>query len=318
MKNKYITLWVFSVSKVVNAQILESENFIKIQNILATQYNIHLKITPSIFSDIEGVSPQLRAEKLHSLFLDPDVDMLWAFTGGSASNEILEYLDFELIQKSNKALIGYSDVTILLNALYTKTKKINLLWPNIKTLIKNHPRTLQSIDILSHSIESPIWKMISFPSVYDVSIHSSLENTHMKTLQSWSAQWTGIGWNLSSICLLVNTSFFPSLENKILLIEECHEFSIGIIRRNLFRLREANGFKKLKGIIFWHINKKCYKDYNYTIEGTLKDVFWDLDIPIVIQAWFWHILPMQTLPIGWTYLIEANKNKIPLIQYSWN
>jgi muramoyltetrapeptide carboxypeptidase len=62
--------------------------------------------------------------------------MLWAITGGSASNEILEYLDFDLIRKFNKTVIGYSDVTILLNALYTQTGKINLLGPNLKTLLK--------------------------------------------------------------------------------------------------------------------------------------------------------------------------------------
>ncbi len=300
-----ITLWLFSVSKVQDPSLLESRYFIELRDELEKKYNILLKIPNGLFGKIEWVSPQKRADQIHALYEDPEVDILWALTGGSASNEILEYLDFDRIWKTKKPMIGYSDVTILLNAIFHKTGIVNFLWPNAKTLSKWIKWTQESTALLVQAIRQNSFSLKSFSYYFDLSIKETIKN-EIRILQAGNAECVGIWGNLSSVCLLVDTPFFPSLKDKILLLEECSEFSIGIIRRNLFRLRHAHWFRELRWVIFGHINKTCYKDYIYTLHQTLLDVFQDLDIPIITNVWLGHISPMQTLPIGWKYRINTH------------
>lgn len=307
MKTKKITIWVFSVSKVQDVSILNSEKFKNIQKILSEKYNIEIQIPKNSFWEIQWVSPRERANQIHDLFKDDDINILWAMTGGSASNEVLEYLDFELLRKHNKSIIGYSDTTILLNALYHNTGKVNFLWPHIKTLLKDLPWVNNSLDYLAKAIweQKKTMSLKNFTSIYDIWTWEEIEKLWIKVLKEGKSKAIWIWWNLSSIALLVDTTYLSSLENKILLIEECDEFSIWIIRRNLFRLRHAKWFQKLQWVIFWHINQACLRDYNYSLEETIKDVFYDIDIPIIMHAWHGHILPVETLPIGWEYIINT-------------
>ena len=58
-----------------------------------------------------------RVTAIHELFLDKTVDVIMAFWGGQNTNEILPLLNYELIDKNIKPIIGYSDTTCLLLAL---------------------------------------------------------------------------------------------------------------------------------------------------------------------------------------------------------
>lgn len=314
--NKIKKIGLFSVSKYQDASILESENFLHLQKIFWEQYSIELVVYEDFFSEIEWVSPQKRAALFTELFLDSCIDIIWAFTGGSASNEILEYLDFSLISQNYKPVIWYSDVTVLIDALYHKTGKINFLGPNVKTLLKDFPGTEITLEnlILTLNNTEDVKNIIPYQSFYDSSVREEVLVEWIEVLKHGIGEWIWIWWNLSSISLMIDTDFFPNLEGKILLIEECDEFSIGIIRRNLFRLRLSPGFHKIQGVIFWHINKKCYKDYNFTLKGVLKDVFFDRDIPIILNVWHGHILPVQTFPIGGTYFLDTSTSTYK-IQY---
>jgi muramoyltetrapeptide carboxypeptidase LdcA involved in peptidoglycan recycling len=62
-----------------------------------------------------------RIADLHNAFLDKHVKFVLAAIGGLNSYELLPYLDFELIKKNPKAFCGYSDITVLQNAILAKT-----------------------------------------------------------------------------------------------------------------------------------------------------------------------------------------------------
>ena len=53
------------------------------------------------------------------------------------SNELLPYLDFEVIRNSEKSFYGYSDLTTILNAIYAKTGKEAVLY-QIRNLLYRH------------------------------------------------------------------------------------------------------------------------------------------------------------------------------------
>jgi muramoyltetrapeptide carboxypeptidase len=63
---------------------------------------------------------QLRCSEVHSAFSDPDVKAIICTIGGLSANELLPHLDYDLIRNNPKIFCGYSDITILHNALFTQ------------------------------------------------------------------------------------------------------------------------------------------------------------------------------------------------------
>ena len=68
-----------------------------------------------------------RVADLHAAFADDSVDAILATIGGFNSNELLPYLDYDLIAKHPKIICGYSDSTAFLNAILLKLET-SLTW----------------------------------------------------------------------------------------------------------------------------------------------------------------------------------------------
>ncbi|TVY93714.1 putative carboxypeptidase [Lachnellula willkommii] len=61
-----------------------------------------------------------RCEELHAAFADPDVKCVLCTSGGTTCNELVRFLDYDLIKKYPKIFCGFSDITLLHYALYTQ------------------------------------------------------------------------------------------------------------------------------------------------------------------------------------------------------
>jgi muramoyltetrapeptide carboxypeptidase len=74
-----------------------------------------VKLAPGIHDrdDYVAGDARRRAEDLHALFADPEVDVVEVLCGGFGSSEILPHLDFDLIGANAKPFVGYSDITSL-------------------------------------------------------------------------------------------------------------------------------------------------------------------------------------------------------------
>ena len=60
---------------------------------------------------------QDRASDINAMFADDAVDAIITLRGGYGSARTLPYLDYEMIRRNPKIIIGYSDVTALLLSL---------------------------------------------------------------------------------------------------------------------------------------------------------------------------------------------------------
>ena len=74
-----------------------------------------------------------RIEDLHEAFRDSNVKMIITSVGGFNANQLLSYIDYDLIAKNPKIICGYSDITILLNAIYAKTGLVTYSGPHYST-----------------------------------------------------------------------------------------------------------------------------------------------------------------------------------------
>ena len=76
---------------------------------------------------LSSSSIKSRVADLHAAFADDSVDAILATIGGFNSNELLPYIDYDLIAKHPKIICGYSDSTAFLNAIFAKLET-SLTW----------------------------------------------------------------------------------------------------------------------------------------------------------------------------------------------
>ncbi len=95
-----------------------------------------VKFSKNIYSNSNkySASAKEKADDLNSLFGDDEVKMIWFAKGGSNSNTIFEYLDYELIKNNPKIICGYSDLTSITNIIYEKTGLVTFNGTNFKTI----------------------------------------------------------------------------------------------------------------------------------------------------------------------------------------
>jgi len=65
-------------------------------------------------------SVQDRVADLHDMFRDPEVKAVFCIRGGYGAMQILDLLDYDLIRRNPKILLGYSDITSLHLAIHKK------------------------------------------------------------------------------------------------------------------------------------------------------------------------------------------------------
>lgn len=87
-------------------------------------------------------SPKERAEDINNFFKDKEIKAIICFIGGNHSNQVLKYLDFNLIKRNPKIFIGYSDITVLHFAFYTQANLITFYGPAVLAQFAENPRIL--------------------------------------------------------------------------------------------------------------------------------------------------------------------------------
>ena len=78
-------------------------------------------------------SAKIRAEDIHTMFLDPSIDAIVCARGGYGANKVIPLLDYELIKNHPKIFIGYSDITAYLISITQRTKLITFHGPMLTT-----------------------------------------------------------------------------------------------------------------------------------------------------------------------------------------
>src|SRR3989344_1311586 len=88
--------------------------------------------------EFNSSSVESRIEDLHDAFADKTVDAILTVIGGYNSNQLLQYIDYELIAQNPKIICGFSDVTALANAITAKTGMITYIGPHFSSWGMKH------------------------------------------------------------------------------------------------------------------------------------------------------------------------------------
>ena len=249
-------------------------------------------------------SVQDRVEDIRDAFQDKNVKAIFTIIGGANSNQLLPYLDYDLIKKNPKVFCGFSDITALLNAIYAKTGLVTFSGPHFSSLgmLKGADYTLENLKIMlmgdrvnavkpSKEWSDDLW----FINQQD---RNFIPNEGYWTIHQGEAQGTLIGGNLGTFNLLLGTAYRPAFEkDTILFIEDTEGADILDFERNFQALIYQPDFQNVKGILIGRFQKgsKVSREQLEYIISTKQAL---QNLPIVANVDFGHSTPLLTVPVG--------------------
>ena len=181
-----------------------------------------------------GSSPQVRAEELMLFYKNNEIKAIFDISGGDIANEILEYLDYDVIKENYKPFFGYSDLTTVLNALVSKTDKINYLYQILNIIENEEIRTRFENTFLKKK--------------------NSLFDVNWRFLQGIKIEGEVVGGNIRCFLKLTGTEYFPKVENKVLFIEGLGSSIEGLLT-HFAQLKQLGVFDKISGLLIGTFTK---------------------------------------------------------------
>lgn len=266
-----------------------------------------------------------RAEELNELIRNPEVKCIMSTIGGMNSNSILPYIDYEALKKNPKIIIGYSDVTPILLAIYAQTGIIPYYGPALVASFGEFP---PFVDETYQYFKEILMDELEFPYVYETPEFwteehikwEMQERSKEKRKNEWITVYGGvvrgrvIGGNLNTIQGIWGSRYMPEIkEGDILFIEDSLK-DIATVERSFSFLKINGVFEKISGIILgkhelFNDSRTGRKPYEVLLE-----VLGERQLPFIADFDCCHTHPMLTLPIGCEIELNATEKKVSIIE----
>ncbi len=227
-----------------------------------------------------------RLEDLHAMLEDQETKAIFCTRGGYGSLRLLDKIRYDLIEKTQKIIVGYSDITALLMAVHKKTGLITFHGPMVRGLANDEDRNWKSLLRLLSS-RNPI----------------TLGLDECSLLVPGKATGPLIGGNLSLICHLLGTPFLPSFDGCILFIEDIGE-ALYRMDRMLTHLVLTGKINGIIGLIAGQF-EGCGD--NADVNLLLNKLVTELEIPLVAGFPIGHGEKNIALPIGQTAVLDTER-----------
>ena len=272
--------------------------------------------------DFDSSSIKSRVSDLHEAFLDKSTKGIFAVIGGFNCNQLLRYLDWNLIKKNPKVFVGYSDTTALQNAIYAKTGLVTYSGPAYSTFgqklhfdytleyFKKCALNDKEFNILpSESWSDDKWYL-------DQENRKLIKNDGWLVINNGEAKGTILGANICTFNLLQGTEYFPNISNSILFLEDDAESKVVNFDRDLQSLIHLPNFNKVKGIVIGRFQDASAIKTEHLIKviRSKKELN---HIPVLVNADFGHTYPMITFPVGGEahLIVSGKKSTLKIIKH---
>jgi muramoyltetrapeptide carboxypeptidase len=282
-----------------------------------------------------GGTDEERAAEINAAFADPDVDAIFPGTGGYGTTRIVDDLDYDLIRRNPKILVGFSDITGMHIAINQQTGLVTFHSPN--------PEWGLGVEKgLSPFAAKWFWRAI-FPTLegrgqrrdgYLIQTHASSPQVEHgaadrtlpdsifegvpvpATLRGGQARGRLIGGNLSVLHALMGTPYEIETDGKILFLEDVGEAPYRVDRM-LSTLQLAGKFDKVAGVIlgqFTAREEEADWDDDASIDDVLSDYFGQLKVPVLAHFPLGHVRFNATLPVGAMAELDADTQTLRIVE----
>ncbi len=263
-----------------------------------------------------------RVDELNELIRDPKVKCIMSTIGGANSNSLLPYIDYDHLKRHPKILIGYSDVTAILLAVYAQTGLATFYGP---ALVASFGELAPFVEqtyfyfhqiCMSQSINTELYKPTIWTDEYipweEQSRAKEERINQWKILSEGKATGRLIGGNLSTMMGSWGSEYMPKIEEgDILLIEDSLK-PAAIVERNFAFLKVNGIFDKIGGLLLGKHELFNDQDSGKKHYEILQEVMGktNYDYPIIAEFDCCHTHPMMTLPIGANISIDTQRDCI--------
>ena len=247
-----------------------------------------------------------RAADINRMFADDRIAGVVCYTGGWGSPRILPLLDYDLMARKPKVLIGYSDITALLNAITQRTGLVTFHGPVGSSVFdvytqENFRRVVMTAE--------PAGVLAQPPRKAE-----QLIDRVNRTVRLSPGKATGrlAGGNLTMIASLMGTPYELDTAGAIVFMEDIRE-DIYRIDRMLTQLALAGKFDAAAGIVFGRCTEcGTGRGSAFSLEDVLRDRFGALGKPAISGLAFGHIEQKLTLPVGVSATLDADAGTLTL------
>ena len=231
------------------------------------------------------------------------VAILVTAIGGENTHQLLPLIDFNLIIKSPKIIIGYSDPTVLLNPISERC--------NMPTFYGHH--------VISFD---PKW---TWYSEYSINCFKNLlMNSQIPfivpssdTRECWKdgiAQGRLVGGCLIDLIKLLGTPWEPDWKGKILILESVNQ-SPQSIDVSLTHLHQAGVFNEIKGLILGKFhNCITSRKEDRSLKKIFQDILKNSRFPILKTVDFGHFSDICPFPLGIMCEVNATAQTVTFLE----
>ncbi len=266
-----------------------------------------------------------RAEEINEMIWDDTVKCIISTIGGMNSNSLLPYIDYEALKNNPKIIIGYSDMTAILFAIYAKTGIPTFYGPALVASFGefepfNEMTYTYFKDIL---IDKKLPYTYEMPKVWTEEYINWEEQSRGKkqntnkwvTVKGGSAEGRIIIGNLNTMAGIWGSQFYPKIEIGDILFIEDSLLNAATVERSFSMLKINNVFEKISGLILGKhelfddqgSGKKPYK--------ILEEILGEYNFPFMAEVDCSHTHPMFTIPIGGKIYFNAESQELKLLEW---
>lgn len=244
-------------------------------------------------------SDEQRLQDLHDAFSAADIDAILCMRGGYGSMRLLDRVDFELIRRHPKPLVGYSDITALHSAINRHAG-----------LVTFHGAMLNA-DLLGGKLEPTVQSMLQQlggrAGAGDEIAHPGQYS--LTAVLPGAASGRLVGGNLSLLGATLGTLAEVETEGSILFIEDVNE-PLYRVDRLLTQLRLAGKLEGVRGVLVGDFAGITVA----ALTPLLLDIFGPLGVPVLAGWRSGHCDPNVCLPLGARVRLDAQEQRLVLEQ----
>lgn len=267
-----------------------------------------------------------RASELNTLIRDPQVRAIMSVIGGSNSNSLLPYLDYEALKRDPKILIGYSDVTALLLGVYAQTGLVTFYGPALvasfgelaplvnETLAGFEQICLAAGASLPHRLPTPAhWTEERLDWEHQGRAKQCQPN-RLISVGSGKVRGRLMGGNLNTLAGIWGSPYMPAIEpGDILLLEDSLK-TAETVERSFAHLKLCGVFDRIGALVLG-------KHELFNAQGSgkrpldiLLEVVGEPGFPILAEFDCAHTHPMLTLPLGIQAELDLDSQSLTLCE----
>jgi muramoyltetrapeptide carboxypeptidase len=250
-----------------------------------------------------------RAADINAMFADDEVDGIICLRSGHGSARTLPYLDYDLIRHHPKVIIGFSDLTALLNAIHRQTGLITFHGPEAEDELILRPYALAEFRKVIVAGQSNI-TLGDLPASQPAAEPDQVPRQLTKYV-SGKARGRLVGGNLNTLVSLLGTPYEPDFQGKLLFLETYGQDTYAL-DRFMVHLWLTGCLQLVSGVIFGQF--EACEEIAFSLHDILAERVKALNIPALYGLTFGHLDEMTTLPIGGEAELDVDAGTLTLLE----